>query len=153
MLTYSEYRKIAHNLIKAVNEQGGVTAHPSPEGALYEPHKAGYMVSLPPDPRTNVVLADDCPVLVQEDLLIPFLTVAMELVFERGPAGGDLWIGGWLERDSAGVPQARHFDVSEQVMDRERALLAGHIRNQVSIYDLAAGECLDTGGTGRAGLL
>ena len=42
------------------------------------------------------------------------------------------------------------FDVSEHMNDRETASSAGQARNQKSIWDISAGEPLDTGGSGVA---
>lgn len=44
-----------------------------------------------------------------------------------------------------------YLDVSENIMDREAAILAGRERDQISIWDVANFEEIDTGGTGKVG--
>lgn len=62
--------------------------------------------------------------------------------FERDP---NLYIGGWIDDRTGRLV----IEVSENVEDRAGAVGRGTERNQVSIYDVAGGQTLDTHGSGE----
>lgn len=54
-------------------------------------------------------------------------------------------IGTWLDTSTNLV----HLEPSEVLPDAAAAILAGRERNQIAIYDFAAGRLINTGGTGE----
>jgi hypothetical protein len=60
-------------------------------------------------------------------------------------ASGKNYLGTWLNEGKV------YLDVSENIMDRAEAIRLGQERNQLAIYDVVAGDSIDTGGTGSVG--
>lgn len=58
--------------------------------------------------------------------------------------GGD-YLGVWHEADKGKV----HLDVAQNVPDRDKAVSLGRRRDQISIWDVTAGEEIETGGKGE----
>ncbi|WP_367138507.1 MULTISPECIES: hypothetical protein [Streptomyces] len=52
----------------------------------------------------------------------------------RVAASDSLWFGSWMENGDL------YLDLSENIIDRERALQAGRERGEISIWDCEAGE-------------
>lgn len=60
---------------------------------------------------------------------------------------GGSYLGLWHNEADGQV----YLDVSDNIMDRATAVAAGRDRNQISIWDVANFEEIDTGGTGKLG--
>jgi hypothetical protein len=61
--------------------------------------------------------------------------------------GDGAYLGLWHNQADGKV----YLDVSENIMDRATAIAAGRERDQISIWDVANFEEIDTGGTGQVG--
>lgn len=61
--------------------------------------------------------------------------------------GEGAYLGLWHNQADGKV----YLDVSENIMDRATAIAAGRDRDQISIWDVANFEEIDTGGTGKVG--
>ncbi len=53
--------------------------------------------------------------------------------------------GGWTNKDEGKT----YLDVSQNIKDRDAAIIAGKAQNQIAIYDLNNSAEIPTGGTGK----
>lgn len=56
----------------------------------------------------------------------------------------DNFLGGWHDPDSGQI----FIDISANVQDKAEAIALGKQNDQISIYDVVAGDTISTGGTG-----
>lgn len=98
---------------------GGFTIMPRPDGSAYVPTD-GYAVSLTPTQHT-------IPATAPFDA---FADLVRSITARYGAANG---LGGWL---AEGVI---YVDPVEIIPDQQAAILAGKGREQLAIFDLAAG--------------
>jgi hypothetical protein len=96
-----------------------------------------YAVSLFPEPETALTIAGkDAPA----DVLRAFIGANRELLLDPR-----LCIGTWYQEDM----DITFIDIVAVLPDRETALALGRQYNQIAVYDLAAGEEIDAGGSGE----
>jgi hypothetical protein len=101
---------------------------------------AGFMVAKPPE-FSKVVDAKD---FFDADKGPKILADYMK-TNKKDLASGKNYLGTWLFEGKV------YLDVSENIMDRAEAKRLGQERNQLAIYDVVAGDSIDTGGTGSVG--
>jgi len=117
-----------------VAEQGGASINPK---TLEEPTD-GYMVAIQGHNK-EVPASEFFTPGVGEDQLYDWIEDNQEVLSQEGSH-----IGLWHDEENGEVV----FDVSERVDTLDEAVLLGQERNQQEIWDVAAGEGVDTGGTG-----
>jgi len=148
--------KTAGSLLQRAEKAGGYSYRPD------DPHPTtGYMVSLPTSAGANHVV--DIKEMMSRTP--PPTRAEARAELKKQIAGflkanlpklqsmpKDHYLGGWVERhngDKDGTPIAMHFDISQRMPDREKALQAGRERNQLAVWHLDKQEEISTGGTGR----
>lgn len=65
----------------------------------------------------------------------------------KAALSGGTYLGVWHNKDDGQV----YLDLSENIMDQAEAISLGSERDQISIWDVANFEEIDTGGTGQVG--
>jgi uncharacterized protein len=128
-------------------------------GFTYRPGKSapkdGYIVSLPKSEGFNhiVDIKDLATHATSLDALKKAVTAQVKAHLEKTldhlAQNTDHYLGGYVEKDENNHPIALHLDVNEHHTDLDKAVAAGVARNQISIWDIAKGEEIKTGGTGR----
>lgn len=128
---------VADSIIERVRANGGLSVNML-DGS--EPTK-GYMVARG-GTAGAIVSADDFydPVKGPEALGDFLVTYQADLT-------GGSYLGLWHNKEDGQV----YLDVSDNIMDRDAAVAAGKDRNQISIWDVANFEEIETGGTGELG--
>ena len=152
-------QKFAGPLISKIEKNGGFTYKPDAAKAERTP-KDGYMVSSDTKDKLGHVveiakMAEREPPPTEAEVrseirsqVQKWLTGAVKKI--AGQKGA--YLGGYIETDEkTGRTVALHLDISHHFSanDRERAIKEGIARNQISIWDVAKGEEIKTGGTGR----
>jgi hypothetical protein len=148
-----------------IDTDGGLTYKPDAPSSERTP-KDGYMVGYDSKTRGHVIehremlkemltrspRPSEAAVHAEiqqktEQQVRDWLTKAIPAARALGPGH---YIGGWKEVDKAtGETIALHLDISQKVSTRSEAISLGQGRNQNSVWDVAKGEEIDTGGTGR----
>lgn len=134
----------AETLVAKAKHDGGFTHHPSKGTPT-----SGYIVSsATSEKRGKVIDLADSNVDVKAE-------VSAYLRKNEGNLGPNEYIGGYIERadpkdgEKEGKHVALHLDISNHFADKAEAIKLGQQRNQISIWDVAKGEEIKTGGTGR----
>ncbi len=96
-----------------------------------------YAVSLYPEPQTAVTVSGRA---VPADVLHAFIQANRELLSDPR-----LCIGTWYQEET----DITFVDVVAVLSGKEAAITLGRQYNQIAIYVLAAGEEIETGGTGE----
>jgi hypothetical protein len=144
--------RIAGPLVSRATKQGGFSYRPGAKAP-----KTGYMVSLPTTAGLNHVvdiqeLAKRDPPPTEKELREEVRDRVKKWLDKTLPAvqsKPEHYLGGWMQKDDKGTPQALHLDVSQRFDDRDKATAAGRERNQLAIWHLDKGEEIPTGGTGK----
>jgi hypothetical protein len=143
---------IARTLTEKAVKKGGFSYRPG-EGAP----KDGFMVSLPTSAGVNHVvdikaIASRNPPPSRAQLKTELAGHVREWLKKAMPVArgsADHFLGGWVQKDEkTNRPVALHLDISERHTDRDLAIQHGRERNQMSVWDVAKGEEIPTGGTG-----
>jgi uncharacterized protein len=145
-----ETAKTAASLTEQAFASRGFTYRPDKDAP-----KDGYIVSLPPSEGFNHVI-DVKEMAARSTSIVSFnkeVAARVQEHLDKAMAhlaqNGDHFFGGYVEKSDDGKPVALHLDVNEHHADRDKAIGAGVARNQISIWDVAKGEEIKTGGTGR----
>lgn len=143
----SSSRMTAARLVGQAFSHGGFTYRPGASAPT-----TGYIVSMPKSEGLNRVVE-------LGSLGTSKAAIRRELVkqvaehYEKTRAWvaehPDRFLGGYMEKSDSGRPVALHLDGNEHHADRDKAIDNGRARNQISIWDVANGEEIKTGGTGR----
>ena len=126
---------LAQSVLEKVKANGGLSVNML-SGS--EP-TAGYMVAKGTD-LGDIVSADDFydEAKIQGILSSYFKKHKSEL------SGSDNYLGIWHNTEDGQV----YLDVSQNILDRTEAIIAGQTRDQISIWDVVNFEEIGTGGTG-----
>lgn len=127
--------KLAQSVLEKVKANGGLSVNMLSGN---EP-TAGYMVAKGTD-LGDIVSADDFydEAKIQGILNSYFKKHKSEL------SGSDNYLGIWHNTEDGQV----YLDVSQNILDRTEAIIAGQTRDQISIWDVVNFEEIGTGGTG-----
>jgi hypothetical protein len=146
---------VAGMLLQRAEDRGGFSYRPDQPDP-----KTGYMVSLPTSAGANHVvdikeMANREPPPTREEMRAELKKqMASWLKVNRPKLAAmpsDHYLGGWVERhngEEKGVPVAMHFDISQRMPNRTKAIAAGKERNQKAVWRLDTSEEIPTGGTG-----
>jgi hypothetical protein len=127
--------QLARSVLEKVRANGGLSVNMLSGN---EP-AAGYMVAKGAD-LGGIVSADDFydETKIQGIISDYFKKNKSEL------SGSDNYLGIWHNTEDGQV----YLDVSQNILDRTEAIVAGQIRDQISIWDVVNFEEIGTGGTG-----
>jgi hypothetical protein len=132
----NQYQKFASKVIEAVKQHGGATI--SQKG---EVPSTGYIVAT--DKKFGEVVSgkdfyklENC-----SKILGDYLVKNQKMLGD-----GQHYLGLW--HNTEGGADEVHLDVVERIADKETAIKAGQDRDQISIWDLANSEEIQTGGKG-----
>jgi hypothetical protein len=128
---------IADSIVERVRANGGLSVNML-DGS--EPTK-GYMVARG-GTTGAIVSADD----FYDEVKGPEALGDFLVTYQSDLTGGS-YLGLWHNKADGQV----YLDVSDNIMDRDAAVAAGKDRNQISIWDVANFEEIETGGTGELG--
>lgn len=96
----------------------------------------GYMVAL-----TGQTAQFPVEILDDEDAAAKAIVEYMTMRFEIF-AQPDVYVGGWIEDGKLWL------EPSIRVMDRDEAIKLGQETDQIAVYDVKAGDVIQTGGNG-----
>lgn len=127
--------KLSQSVLEKVRANGGLSVNML-SGS--EP-TAGYMVAKGTD-LGDIVSADD----FYDEAKIQGILSSYFKKHKKELSGNDNYLGIWHNTEDGQV----YLDVSQNILDRTEAIIAGQERNQISIWDVVNFEEIGTGGTG-----
>lgn len=105
--------------------------------------KAGYIVALGDDKASGVSIPYTYEAREYLALAIQVLLSKYLGIVTANAISGTVYMGGWVDTEDPNGPRL-YLDWSEQIPDLKTAMLKARERNQLAIWDVAAGEEIRT---------